>query len=87
MGSAQLLSSLRVLRAIALRGGSVSLEHPADPGKPPFPSIFATPEVLEWEEVLGAYRVTFPQCMWGCPALKLTTISGTAKHLERLIRP
>ncbi|CAK0891907.1 unnamed protein product [Prorocentrum cordatum] len=87
MGSAQLLSSLRVLRAIALRGGSVSLEHPADPGKPPFPSIFATPEVLEWEEVLGAYRVTFPQCMWGCPALKLTTISGTAKHLQRLIRP
>ncbi|CAK0869509.1 unnamed protein product, partial [Prorocentrum cordatum] len=87
MGSAQLLSSLRVLRAIALRGGSVSLEHPADPGKPPFPSIFATPEVLEWEEVLGAYRVTFPQCMWGCPALKLTTISGTAKDLQRLIRP
>ncbi|CAK0885631.1 unnamed protein product [Prorocentrum cordatum] len=87
MGSAQLLSSLRVLRAIGLRGGSVSLEHPADPGKPPFPSIFATPEVLEWEETLGAYRVTFPQCMWGCPALKLTTISGTAKHLQRFIRP
>ena len=63
------------------------MEHPADPGKAPFPSIFATSEVLEWENTLGAYRATFPQCMWGCPALKMTTISGTAKDMQRFIRP
>ena len=65
----------------------MSLEHPADPGNPPFPSIFITDEVLGWEAELGAHRETFPQCMWGCPALKLTTITGTAKDLQRLVVP
>ena len=87
LGTAQLLSSLRILRVIGLRNGSVSLEHPGDPGRRPFPSIFATPELQAWEAELRAYRVTFPQCMWGCPALKMTTITGTAKGLNRFVRP
>ncbi|CAK0860440.1 unnamed protein product [Prorocentrum cordatum] len=75
-GNAQLLSSLRILKPIGFKGGSVSVEHPADPGCPPFPSIFVTRELMDWEAQLGAYRVTSPQCMWGCPALKLTGESG-----------
>ncbi|CAK0797355.1 unnamed protein product [Prorocentrum cordatum] len=86
LGSTQLLSSLKVLRPIGRKGGSVSLEHPADPGCAPFPSIFITEEVLQWEAELDAYRVTFHQCMWGCAALKLTTLTGTAAGMERFIR-
>ena len=55
--------------------------------RPPFSSIFVTKELMDWEAEVGAYRVTFPQCMWGCPALKMTTISGTAKDMQRFIRP
>ncbi|CAK0805124.1 unnamed protein product [Prorocentrum cordatum] len=87
LGNAQLLSSLRILKAIGLKGGSVSIEHPADPGCPPFPSIFVTKELVDWEAQLGAYRVTFPQCMRGCPALKLTTLTGTAFGMQRFVRP
>ncbi|CAK0897485.1 unnamed protein product, partial [Prorocentrum cordatum] len=87
LGNAQLLSSLRILKAIGLKGGSVSIEHPADPGCPPFPSIFVTKELVDWEARVGAYRVTFPQCMRGCPALKLTTLTGTAFGMQRFVRP
>ncbi|CAK0856436.1 unnamed protein product [Prorocentrum cordatum] len=87
LGNAQLLSSLRILKAIGLKGGSVSIEHPADPGCPPFQSIFVTKELVDWEARVGAYRVTFPQCMWGCPALKLTTLTGTAFGMQRFVRP
>ena len=76
-GNCLLLSSLRILEAIAPRG-PVTLEHPADPGCPPYPSIFLTTEVQDWERRIGAVRVTFPQCQWGCPALKETTLTGTA---------
>ncbi|CAK0874453.1 unnamed protein product [Prorocentrum cordatum] len=87
LGNAQLLSSLRILKAIGLKGGSVSIEHPADPGCPPFPSIFVTKELVDWEARVGAYRVTFPQCMRGCPALKLATLTGAAFGMQRFVRP
>ena len=87
LGNAQLLSSLRILKSIGRKGGPVSVEHPADPGHPPFPSIFITDEVLAWESELRAYRVAFPQCMWGRPALKLTPPTGTAKDMQRFVAP
>ena len=85
-GNCLLLSSLRILEAIAPRG-PVTLEHPADPGCSPYPSIFLTPEVQDWERRVGAVRVTFPQCQWGCPALKETTLTGTAHGMQRLEKP
>ncbi|CAK0828932.1 unnamed protein product [Prorocentrum cordatum] len=87
LGNAQLLSSSRILKSIGLKGGSVSVEHPADPGCPPFPSIFVTKELMDWEAHLGAYRATSPQCMRGCPALKLTTPTGAAFGVQRFVRP
>ncbi|CAK0870310.1 unnamed protein product, partial [Prorocentrum cordatum] len=85
LGNAQLLSSLRILKPIGLEGGSVSVEHPADPGCPPFPSIFVTKELMDWGAQLGAYRVTFPQCMRGCPALKLTTPTACSSDFCRML--
>ncbi len=81
-----LLASLRILEKIAKRG-PVSLEHPADPGAAPYPSIWATPEVCTWEQRIGADRVTYPQCEWGCPAKKLTTIAATVSDLQSFVVP
>ena len=56
------------------RGESLH-EHPADPGRHPYPSIFATPYFLELERRASASRITFPQCMLGASSRKDTTHS------------
>ncbi|CAK0885370.1 unnamed protein product [Prorocentrum cordatum] len=85
LGNAQLLNSLRILKPIALEGGSISVERPADPSCPPSPSIFITKDLTDWGAEVG--WVTFPQCMWGCPALKMSTLAGTACAMQRFERP
>ena len=76
--NAMLMAALLIIEAIVTSGGSGTIEHPADPKRPPFPSIFALPVMMEMESRIGARRWTFTQCMWGCPAQKLTTITGVA---------
>ena len=80
LSNAMLVACVLIIEAIICAGGSGTIEHPADPGKPPFPSIFCLPMLIEMERRVGATRWTFTQCMWGCPAKKLTTITGVADN-------
>ena len=40
-----------------------------------------------WETEVAARRYTFPQCRWGCPAKKMTTITGNMEQLNEFILP
>ena len=41
--------AMAVTRSLAMCGSSASLEHPSDPGKEPFPSLWLTDEIREME--------------------------------------
>ena len=66
-----LIFTLEVLGLIAQSGNEkrrpVLLEHPADRGVPPFPSIWITSEVLAFERLAGTLRFLFHQCMYDAP--------------------
>lgn len=64
-------------------GGSFFLEHPADPGRDPYPSIFATELFKAFQERTGCVVTLLHQCMFGGPCLKPTMIAHT---LEGIIR-
>ena len=70
-------NSCEVYGAVAESGGESLHEHPADPGRHPYPSIFATAYFIELERKARASRITLPQCMLGAPSRKDTTLSGT----------
>ena len=72
---------VKVLSHIMQNGGSGTLGHPADPGRPPFPS---TCDTDYWVKDQDLQKVSFPQCMPGCPAKKETTLVGKAGPLEEL---
>jgi len=61
----------------------VLLEHPDDPGAG-YASIWAMPEVCEWEARLHTTRLCFDQCMTGGAAVKPTCVSTTLQGLDAL---
>ena len=63
LSNALLVAAILIAEVIATAGGSASIGHLADPGKPPFPSIFALPTLIEMEQRINAQRWTFAQCM------------------------
>ena len=78
------MNTLCLMEGCSARGGGHLLEHPADPECDPLPSIFATPEVCEWEQRTSSKRVSFHQCMLGGPTMKPTMISSTFDLIEAL---
>ena len=66
------------------RQGSVTLEHPKDPAKEPFASIWIAEETEEMEEETGARRVDLDQCEYGAPSQKPSTMSGNLEGMEKL---
>eukprot|EP00438_Fugacium_kawagutii_P010989 Skav206620 [mRNA] locus=scaffold1562:264434:268503:+ [translate_table: standard] len=78
------LTFLAVAEAVASRGGGYLMEHPADPGKDPFPSIWITDEVIGMEHRVGGRRVHLHQCPFGGTCPKLTTLSGNLLNMEQV---
>ena len=70
-------NGVAVLSSVADSGGLGLNEHPADPGRPPFPSIYDTAFFRAFENDCGFERVTFPQCAFGAASRKPTTLSGS----------
>ena len=68
--------------AVSLRGGAYLMEHPADPGMDPYPSMWLIPELVAMEERCSASRVHFHQCPFGGISPKLTTFSGNVLGLD-----
>ena len=70
--------------AVGTRGGGYLMEHPADPGRDPYPSIWMLPEVQLLEQQVGGYRVHLHQCAFGGIAPKLTTLSGNLDGMDEV---
>eukprot|EP00434_Breviolum_minutum_P026310 symbB.v1.2.023253.t2/scaffold2112.1/size106475/3 len=76
------LNFLALAESVASRGGGYLWEHPADPGVDPYPSIWATEEMCNFEDRVGGRRVHLHQCPFGGLAPKLTTLSGNLDDME-----
>ena len=76
------LNFLALAESVASRGGGYLWEHPADPGVDPYPSIWATEEMCNFEDRVGGRRVHLHQCPFGVLAPKLTTLSGNLDDME-----
>ena len=63
---------MQILLAAGAAGAWVALEHPRDWGAP-FPSIWASPWVLEWIRLIGVTLHHCDQCVFGCTSRKPTT--------------
>ena len=68
------LSHTGLLGEIARRGGWVGLEHPADRGREPFPSFFATAVVRDFCAYFRLFYTHLDQCMYGAVSRKPTGI-------------
>jgi hypothetical protein len=82
-----LMACLIILEALDLAGCAWMLEHPADPGRWPFPSIWILERVVALQGKARVEQVVFPQCSFGCPAQKLTTLLGLVCGLGRFDVP
>jgi len=74
----------RILTSVAGVGGEAVKEHPKDPGKHPFPSIWPTAWWMRIQLICKMVLIHFPQCMFGAPTRKDTTLAATPGAAERL---
>ena len=74
IGTALLLRTLILLAIVGCRRAWPALEHPQDPGRAPFPSIWCSWALHILETMISAHRFCFDQCMWGAPSVKPTAI-------------
>jgi len=65
-------TNFELMDELAAVGATVSMEHPADPGRDPFPSIWDTSLCGTFVKRWKATRVTFPQCVFGAMSKKPT---------------
>ena len=78
-----MVNFLALAEAVSASGGGHFLEHPADPGGDPYPSIWSTEELRGLEAQTWAVRLLVHQCMLGGRARKDTFLSGTLVGLDR----
>ena len=76
-GNVLMVNCLALFEAVSLRGGGHLMEHPADPGYEPFPSIWSNEEMQGLEFRCNAIRLLIHQCMFGGRARKDTFLFGT----------
>ena len=72
---------MAISELVSSRGGAHLIEHPGDPGRAPFASMWATPEMLGMEARTSAVRALFHQCCFGGITAKFTCMSGTLDDL------
>ena len=72
MGTRLVLRSLWLLGEAGGRGGWIGLEHPKDPEKAPFPSIFSSTEAKITKSRANAFEIVFNQCRFGAVSRKPT---------------
>ena len=73
-----------VAEGVSARGGGFLMEHPADPGEPPYPSMWMIDDLIQMERRVGARRVHFDQCPFGGIVPKATTLSGNLIGMEEI---
>ena len=87
LGTKFLIACIKLFGVLAEEGGIFILEHPRDPGGPPFPSIWDLELTKELRSKSGASLTDLDQCMFGQEAQKGTFIMSNAdtapRHLDR----
>ena len=73
--SALLVNGLECLELLAELGAPGTAEHPEDPGRAPFPSIWATELYQSFEKKAHYVRISFPQCAFEADSEKPTTLA------------
>ena len=75
----------RTVNILAAGKAVIALENPADPGRHPLPSVFATEEARVLRIVSGARDFVFDQCMFDLEYRKATQILSNA-DLSSLVK-
>ena len=83
-GTEFFLRHVDLMQGVICAGGAALLEHPDDPGGPPFASVFDT-DVLKMLLVqYDGEKVVHDQCMSGCAVRKRTGLAGVVDGLSDL---
>ena len=83
LGTKFLIACIKLFGVLAEEGGIFILEHPRDPGGPPFPSIWDLELTKELRSKSGASLTDLDQCMFGQEAQKGTFIMSNADTAPR----
>ena len=83
-GNVLMINTIGQFEGISCNEGVHLMEHPADPGMDPFPSIYSTELLAESEARSGAQRVTFDQCTYDGLSRKPTTVTTTVVGADSL---
>ena len=78
-------NSCSVLETMAEKGATVTMEHPEDRKRVPFASIWATSFFLRLARRAGILLRSFPQCAFGAPSKKMTTIAYAGVNADRFL--
>ncbi len=82
-----MVNTLSLMERVSRAGGSYLLEHPADPGGEPYPSIWSNEVLIGMMVRTGGQTVSFNQCALGGPTPKPTTLGGTLCGLQEEFGP
>ena len=83
LGTLLVVSCLGLLARLGGRKYWRMLEHPADPGRHPYPSVFATDLMREVRSFIDGQVVTLRQCRFGAPPVKPTMLLSNGLGLRR----
>lgn len=83
-GSELALLALDVAGACASRGGWAVVEHPADRGRCPFPSLWNTSQARYMIQQCGFQRIRLDQCCYGAASCKPTELLASSPALNSL---
>ena len=70
-------STFRIMEAMHTVGGLQTFEHPEDPGRDPFPSVWDTSEYKSIQRRCSLSRQNFSQGAFGAQAYKGTDVAGS----------
>eukprot|EP00969_Alexandrium_andersonii_P161609 7142645-Alexandrium_andersonii.AAC.1 len=66
------------MTAVRRSGGGASMEHPADPGCAPYPSIWNAEAYREFSRDWAMQLAVFDQCRLGAPSRKPTGLASSS---------
>ncbi|CAK0898424.1 unnamed protein product, partial [Prorocentrum cordatum] len=78
------LNLLALCEACGQSDGAFLIEHPEDPGQAPYPPIWNTTEMQDFETRRSSQRARLDQCMLGGRTKKPTCLSGALQGLKDL---
>ena len=83
VGNVLFVQTVALAREVAAAGGHYVIEHPEDPGRAPYASIFVMEPMLTLLKETKGELVSFDQCRKGAPTVKATTLATNSLGVAR----